>query len=160
VTDSSQFGAVGIRSATPDDLPAIVALEGQSFAHGWSAQSWADEIDRHWVAVANLDRLVGVLAMSALAGVAEVRRIIVAPPDRRRGIGRGLLEHGLAWASAQECHEVFLEVSAANRGAIGLYESAGFVPLDRRAAYYGPGDDAVIYRRTWPSDDPGEEEHV
>ena len=134
-----------VRPAAPADLAAIMGLETAAFTGGWSERSWADEVRDHFVLVAEEDRVVGVLAMSAVAGTAEVLRIIVDESVRRTGHGRALLCHGLAWAQTV-AGQVFLEVSAGNQAAISMYESEGFRLLDRRSDYYGPGDDALVYR--------------
>lgn len=134
-----------VRPAVPADLAAIMALETAAFTGGWSERSWADEVRNHHVLVADDDRVVGVVALSAVAGTAEVLRVIVDESVRCTGYARALLRHGLAWAETV-AGQVFLEVSASNLAAIRLYESEGFQLLDRRADYYGVGDDALIYR--------------
>ncbi len=138
---------LALRPATMADLPAVMALEGESFSRGWSASSWGEEIDRHWVVVADGDPLLGVIAMSCLDDVADLLRVMVAPSSRRQGIGRRLVDDGLEWAGSQGAGSVMLEVSAANLGAIRLYEDCGFGPIARRVGYYGPGDDALVYQR-------------
>ena len=139
-----------IRLAGREDLEAIMALEAEAFPRGWSVQSWEQTIRDHYVAVA-ADGL-GVIAMSEVAGTAEVLRVIVSLQARGHGLGRALVVHGLEWASCFGATEVFLEVSADNPIAIRLYESLGFALLDRRKNYYGPGDDALVYRRVIPKE--------
>ncbi|MCL2483684.1 MAG: GNAT family N-acetyltransferase [Propionibacteriaceae bacterium] len=132
-----------------------MSVETQAFTGGWSDQSWSDEIRNHVVLLASIasiqqgaDVPVGVLALSMVAGTAEVLRIIVVPEARRRTVGRVLLEYGICEMVQQGASEVFLEVSAENQAAIGLYENFGFAQIDRRTSYYGPGDDALVYRWT------------
>jgi len=50
---------------------------------------------------------------------------------RGRGIGRALIEHVERWAADHGVERMILHVSAANTGAIGLYESMGYVDVDR-----------------------------
>lgn len=140
-----------IRPATDEDLDRIMALEREAFAHGWSSQSWAGQIRDRFTAVGRTVGGIGVVAMSSVADTAELLRIVVAKGARGVGLGRALVRHGLEWAARQGAGEVFLEVSAGNRVAIGLYESCGFSQLDRRADYYGPDDDALVYRRQIPA---------
>lgn len=137
---------VELRPANLSDLDAIVALELACFSHGWSKQSWADQIRDNYVAVATFDQVIGALAMRAVVDTAEVLRIMVTPGQRRTGVGQALMEYGHTWAQTQGAVEVFLEVSEGNQAAIGLYESLGFHQIDRRINYYGPGDDALVYR--------------
>jgi ribosomal-protein-alanine N-acetyltransferase len=142
----------GIRPAVAADLPAIMAVEVAGFPTGsWSAQSWADEVRHHHVGLAiRAGQVVGLVALSLVLDTAELRRIVVDPAVRRTGVGRALVDHGLAWAGAQGATEVFLEVSTANRPAIELYLACGFSRLDARRDYYGPGDDAAVWRRPIP----------
>ena len=134
-----------IRLAGLADLDGIMALEREAFPHGWSATTWSEQITEHYVAL--VDDGLGVIAMSAVAGTVELLRVIVAPGSRGRGLGRTLVTHGLEWAEHFGATEIFLEVSVHNQTAISLYESCGFTPLNRRHDYYGPGDDAIVYRR-------------
>ena len=144
-----------IHLAGCEDLDVIMALETEAFPHGWSATSWEQTIRDHYVAIA--DDGLGVIAMSEVAGTAELLRVIVSAQARGHGLGRALVNHGLEWASCFGATEVFLEVSANNPIAIKLYESCGFALLDRRRNYYGPDDDALVYRHvipkeeTWPN---------
>jgi len=146
--------AIEIRLAGVQDLDSIMRLETQAFPRGWSARSWAEEIHDHYVAVGYSNHGMGVIAMSTVAGTAELHRIIVAPQAQGHGLGRALVSHGLEWSARFGSTQVFLEVSAGNQAAIGLYESCGFTLLDRRADYYEPGDDALVYRRVIPPTDP------
>lgn len=139
-----------LRRATVADLDAIMVLE--TLSPPWSADSWKDEVDHHFVALAGRGEVHGVIAMSLVGSVAEVRRIIVDPSVRRTGIGQSLLSHGMEWAASHGAQEVFLEVSADNHGAIALYESHGFSPVMRRENYYGTDDDAVVYRWLVPGE--------
>jgi ribosomal-protein-alanine N-acetyltransferase len=76
--------------------------------------------------------------------------LAVAPAARRRGLGRALLDHWLAWAAGAGASEAFLEMRADNP-ARALYESAAFAACGQRADYYRGGDgllrDAITMRR-------------
>lgn len=137
-----------VTAATHADLPAIVALEQAFTRAGWSEQSWADELaaDGRCTLVEKdaAGTVRGVATFSAVADVADVNRVVVAPEARRAGIGRRLVLAGLEWAQAVGAQQVMLEVEAGNVPAIGLYEQVGFVPLARRANYYGAGADALV----------------
>jgi GNAT superfamily N-acetyltransferase len=52
----------------------------------------------------------------------------VAPAHRRRGIGARLIGEVVAWARAQGCRRILLEVADENPSAIALYASQGFIP--------------------------------
>lgn len=73
-----------------------------------------------------------------------IATIAVDPRFQRRGIGRALLE---------ECERQLgvarsrLTVRASNRGAISMYEQAGYLPIDVWQAYYNDGEDALVMEK-------------
>ena len=77
------------------------------------------------------DQLVGNIALTRQM-LGELRHraslgMSVALPWRHQGIGRGLLQHGIAWAATQGIERLELEVTTNNPAGIAFYESAGFV---------------------------------
>jgi len=62
--------------------------------------------------------------------------VFVHPAHRRHGIARTLVERLLARAEDGGLRSVRLEVVAGNGGAVGLYESLGFVPYGCEPAAY------------------------
>ena len=95
--------------------------------------------------VPNLDRAIfGAFEGETLVGTLGIYRenrrklkhkaviwgVYVAPPFRRHGVGRMLLECALAHArSMADLLQVTLGVNTENAAAIALYESAGFEPF-------------------------------
>ena len=66
---------------------------------------------------------------------------------RGRGIGATILDELLAWSREAGAREIFLDVRPSNEGAIGLYESRGFVEIGRRPRYFrNPVEEAVEMR--------------
>lgn len=96
----------------------------------------------------------GFLLGRAVAGEAELLTLAVAPDARRRGLGRGLVARFLYQARLRGAESAFLEVSAENAPAIGLYESAGFTRSGMRRGYYrtpeGTRIDALVLSRALP----------
>ncbi|MDR0848226.1 MAG: GNAT family N-acetyltransferase [Propionibacteriaceae bacterium] len=137
-----------IRQALETDLDAIMRLEREAFAQGWSRGAWAEELAHHWVQVAHTPDVTGVISMGEVAGTAELRRIIVSTPSRGKGVARALTNEGLDWVTSRGATEVFLEVSGNNAAAQCLYISVGFLPIDVRKDYYGPSDDAIVMMLT------------
>lgn len=142
----------GTRPAGVDDLPALAALERDCFGAGaWSSGILAAELtgvpDTRSVLVAPATG--GVQAYAVLlvpADAADLSRIAVSPRARRRGLGRTLLAATCAQAMTRGCERMLLEVQADNAGALALYAEAGFLRIDLRRGYYGPGRDAVVMR--------------
>lgn len=92
----------------------------------------------------------GFVLGRAVAGEAELLTIAVLPLQRRKGLGRRLLQAFLQDARARGAEAAFLEVAADNPAAIGLYLAAGFARVGRRPGYYAAPDgaiDALCFRR-------------
>ena len=76
----------------------------------------------------------------------------VHPAFRRRGIARRLLQHGLAWADANDIHKLTAEVVAHNAAAIALLQELGFAEegylVNQFRRKSGGASDAVLLART------------
>ncbi|HPT95552.1 MAG TPA: ribosomal protein S18-alanine N-acetyltransferase [Microbacteriaceae bacterium] len=145
--------AVTYRTATTDDLDAIMALETASFvADAWSRDMMGDEVEsvHNAYSVALIgDALAGYAGLRVPRGAreADVQTIAVSPEARGRGIGRALMGRMIALARERGVREVFLEVRADNDVAQNLYRSLGFEELGVRPGYYQPeGIDAIVMR--------------
>ncbi|MER7796437.1 ribosomal protein S18-alanine N-acetyltransferase [Microbacterium sp. NPDC096154] len=144
---------MSIRTATPDDLDAIMALERASFpTDAWSDAMMREELaapHNHYVVDELAGRVIGYAGLRALPGSrdADVQTIAIAEASRGHGRGRALLHALLDEATTRRVREVFLEVRADNPVAQKLYASEGFTELGRRPRYYQPDDvDAVVMR--------------
>jgi mycothiol synthase len=71
------------------------------------------------------------------AGVGEVYVVGVAPTEQGTGLGRALLDAGLAHLHARGVPEVILYVEADNEPAVSLYDARGFT--------HAPADTDVMY---------------
>ncbi|WP_312678032.1 ribosomal protein S18-alanine N-acetyltransferase [Microbacterium sp.] len=142
-----------LRTATGDDLAAIMDLERTSFpTDAWSEAMMREELlsphGRYLVDV-EAGRLLGYGGVRAVDGAADadIQTIAIAEASRGRGRGRALLRALLQTARDRGAREVFLEVRADNPTAAALYASEGFVEIARRPRYYQPDDvDAVVMK--------------
>ena len=139
------------RPATPDDVPAIAAIERASFGDPWSEASFRAMFANDGVValvVEQRGRLVGYCIAWVIGDEAELANLAVAPDARRRGIGAQLLDALLRELGALGGATVFLEVRDGNAAARALYASRGFSISGRRKGYYrAPIEDAVLMRR-------------
>ncbi len=72
----------------------------------------------------------------ALGGLAaEVKRMYVVPAARRRGLARVMLAHLETTARVAGAEVMVLETGLRQPEAIGLYESAGYVPVEAFGHY-------------------------
>jgi ribosomal protein S18 acetylase RimI-like enzyme len=156
---------VAIREATPSDAASIAQLialmEPDKLVSEISREERRDRFHRYLADGLNVaflaeagGRLVGELTF-ALGGPDPTRIGFSVHPDfRRRGIGRRLVQHGIAWADGHDVHKLTAEVMAHNVPAVALLQELGFaeegylVNQFRRKA--GGANDAVLLARTKP----------
>ena len=141
--------ALRIEPMTLDDLPAVHAIEGASFAVPWPDDAYRNEIRTNRLAsyvVARLaDDVVGFAGLWVMVDEAHVTTFAVHPGWRRRGVGERLLLALLDLAVARQAREATLEVRLSNLPARKLYERYGFRPVGIRPRYYSDnGEDALI----------------
>ena len=70
-------------------------------------------------------------------GTAEIKRMYVARAGRRMGLARALLAHLERTAAEGGADTMVLETGVAQPEAIALYESAGYVPVEKFGHYAG-----------------------
>ncbi len=142
-----------IRSATPDDVPAIRALEqrAETAAH-WAEREYdalfAAEAPPRIALIASDEVASEVLGFVVARGATaewEIENVVVAEGKRIRGIGVQLVREMLIRAKSSGATSVLLEVRESNVAARRLYEKLGFTRHGRRIGYYhGPEEDALL----------------
>jgi len=145
-------GGVFLRGAEPGDLAALVALDAAASVHPWNEAQIAAELARAAPdAVLALDGrrgLRGWCAYRLAVGELTILNLAVHPLDRRRGLGRLLLEAALRAGERGGARRALLEVRASNAAARTLYALFGFAPIGVRRDYYRlPGEDALVLGR-------------
>jgi diamine N-acetyltransferase len=125
-----------LRLATPDDIPAILALERTPIAREFVGQ-WSEERHRATLVAGDARYYVTDAASGEIQAYAilrglhedsraiELKRIVVAIPER--GLGRRILSELMRIAFRElGAHRLFLDVYEDNARARHLYESLGF----------------------------------
>ena len=80
--------------------------------------------------------LCGISLASLVAGqTGHITQICVAPSHRGTGVGYALLRQSLLALAEHGCRRVSLTVTAANHGAVRLYQRMGFIVRREFAAY-------------------------
>lgn len=141
-----------IRAMHASDVPAVAALESQSYAFPWSEGIFRDCLRAgYFCCIAVAERAcIGYGILSTGAGEAHVLNLCVAEGERRRGVGSRLLQRMTEHAASVGAREIYLEVRPSNTDAIRLYRSRGFTQIGIRKGYYqavGGREDAVVLRR-------------
>lgn len=137
---------MNMRTAGPEDVPALAALHALAFDHPWGASELAELLASPG-AFAVLAEGKGFILCRAVAGEAEILTLAVDPTVRRCGTGRALVEAAAGLATLVPAEALFLEVAADNAAALALYRAAGFEQVGLRRRYYASGADALVMRR-------------
>lgn len=134
-----------VRSASAQDLPAMVGLLQELFAIEADFQGDPDTQERGlrlllaqpgariWVAEDG-GRVVGMCTLQVLISTAEggpvglIEDLVVMGEFRNAGIGRMLLETAEAWAVEQGLSRLQLLADIGNGRALGFYERMGWKP--------------------------------
>ena len=74
----------------------------------------------------------------------HVVSVAVLNEQRRKGIGKALVEEAIKGVKIKKCDELYLEVRCSNNEAVRLYENMGFIIKQRLKAYYRDGEDAYL----------------
>jgi len=135
------------------DLPGILAIDRESFANPWGAETYEWEARHSDVARVFVLRPpegppVAYCAAWLVFDELHINNLAVAPAWRRRGLGAALLSEVLARTAREGAHRATLEVRASNLAARGLYERFGFRTVTARRGYYtNPVEDALVLWR-------------
>jgi ribosomal-protein-alanine N-acetyltransferase len=131
------MAVVVIRAGVAEDLRRISEIqEASAEAAQWPVSDYL----AHSLFVAEVAGEVAGFAVWRGVGDGEweLLNIAVAPPFRRRGVGRELV--GLLPAG-----RVFIEVRESNVAARALYEASGFSVCGKRRGYYdSPDEDGIV----------------
>ncbi|VAV86787.1 Ribosomal-protein-S18p-alanine acetyltransferase [hydrothermal vent metagenome] len=87
--------------------------------------------------ISQAGQVVGYILWRYAADEAEILSIGILPECRGRGMASLLISEVFDQAEKLDIREIFLEVRADNKAAIGLYHKCGFEAVGRRKDYYG-----------------------
>lgn len=143
---------VQLRRIDPRDLDAVLEIERASYPTPWSLTMFSAELAKPGSlalgAYLESGELVGYAVVSRYVDAWHVMNVAVAPPYRRRGIARVLLERLFEITADDQQRGHTLEVRVSNTAAIRLYERLGFERRGIRRGYYTDNrEDALIMWR-------------
>lgn len=144
-----------VRPASPEDLPAILAIENESFVDPWDASSFVATLELSHMRVRVAEQgegaereLLGYVVAMLMGDESEIADLAVAGVARRRGVGGFLLDYITEEVRQAGASVLFLEVRESNSAARALYASRAFRTVGRRRGYYRqPAEDALILKR-------------
>lgn len=141
------FSEAQVEIASPADVPELVHIEQQCYAHPWSETRFAQEcanVYSYILLLRDEDVVVAYLCFWHLGPEVEIHNVACAPSRRRSGAARALMDYLHNWCRAHKVEQMFLEVRMGNKGAIELYQSFGFTVCGKRIEYYANGEDAML----------------
>lgn len=137
-----------IRDLSPEDVPAVLAIEKASFSTPWSEILFMNEIykPRSIPKAAIIGgQIVGYICANYLLEEGHILNVTVHPKFRKQGIACQLVHYMIELLKKEGCCTIFLEVRSSNEAAVRMYEKSGFSRIAARKAYYTlPVEDAVI----------------
>ena len=140
-----------IRRARITDVPAIAAIESESFPDPWGGDIFAEAIGCFPTTffVATLEGRLAGFIVGGLEDTGEllyghICNLAVVPSFRKRGIGRQLVKR-IEHQFVLECASgVQLEVRVSNIKAQSFYLDMGYREAFTVAQYYANGEDALL----------------
>jgi [ribosomal protein S18]-alanine N-acetyltransferase len=144
---------IAIKSLTPPQVPAIVALDQICLGGLWTKAGYLREIesDRSTLLILHLQeeeaqtQMIGMACLWSIMEEAHITLLGIHPDHRYQGLGQLLLLSLLKDAIARQLAWATLEVNEHNLAAINLYQKYGFQVAGKRKNYYQPtGDDALV----------------
>lgn len=138
-----------MRTATPTDLAAVVALTEAAYAPYTAVlgappipvtEDYAPRIQRGEISLLeDGGQVAGLLVLERHADHAMIFSVAVAPAFQGRGLGIALLDYADEQARLWEVSEVRLYTNARMERNIAIYSSYGFRETGRRPNPYRPG---------------------
>lgn len=137
-----------IRNMQESDIEMVANIEAAAFSQPWSANGFRDALhmgNAIFLVAEENKKILGYIGMYISLDEAEITNVAVEVSERRRGIGRMLLDEMKKEAEQHGITRIVLEVRVSNQNAIHLYERGGFVDCGiRRGFYQFPKEDACI----------------
>ena len=136
------------RKMTLADIPAIAALEAETFSDAWTSQSIYETFcqKQAFIIVAEVNgQVAGYSIVYYVMDEGEIARIAVGNQFRRRGIGCGLLNYTGECCKEKQVERLLLDVRESNETARAFYRKYGFAEDGIRKHFYDkPSEDAVL----------------
>jgi len=138
---------------TLEDIPAVLAIDQESFPIPWSERTYRfelldNEAAHLFVAVDGTGsgtKVVGYIGFWTIIDEMHISTLATASDWRRRGVAEQLLKIALREGHKQGAMLATLEVRVSNRAAIHLYEKYGFEGVGTRKGYYRDNhEDALL----------------
>jgi ribosomal-protein-alanine N-acetyltransferase len=141
--------ALAFRRARPEDVARIMEIEQEGFLHPWSRELIERELGHAWSQVLLAQdgggAVLGYIVFWLVHDEVHVLNVATALSDRRRGVGRALMDRAEEEGRRRGARIATLEVRRSNVPAISLYRTIGYRQVGIRPNYYAEErEDAIV----------------
>ena len=148
--------AVHIRWMIRRDMPAVLAIESQSFEFPWSEEEFVRCLrQRNCIGMVAewCDQVVGFMIYELHKNRLHILNFAVDPESRRRGVGRCMTDKLISKLSHDRRNRIMLEVRETNLDAQIFFRSLGFRAISVLREFYedSPEDAYLMQLRYQPS---------
>lgn len=137
-----------IRKAEERDLPVLLEIEAELFAHPWPESEFRYEFNENPFSTIYVYEKDGVICGFTDLWItyeqAQIANLGVRKQYQGLGYGDALLKKCMNHGIQAGCENLTLEVRISNDRAIRVYEKNGFITVNTRKNYYDDGEDAYL----------------
>lgn len=137
---------IEIKEMTFSDFEEIKDVLQTDFDEFWTAGVLKSELESDlskYVVAKENGNIVGFAGVIILPDDVEITNIVTKKTERKKGIGKLLLDKLIEIAVALK-KDISLEVNEKNEAAISLYKKAEFEEVGIRKKYYNGCENAII----------------
>lgn len=138
---------IEIREMKFEDYENIKDKLQKEFDEFWTPSILKSELESKnskYIVALKGKEVVGFAGIIILPDSTEVTNIVTKKVERKKGIGKLLLDKLINMTITEKKEVISLEVNEKNIIAINLYKNFGFEKVGRRKKYYNGIDDAII----------------
>lgn len=127
-----------------EEIKDILVTEFDEFWKPSILESELKSENSKYIVAKENGKIVGFAGLWFSPVDAEITNIVTKKTERKRGIGKALLDRLIEMAREAKRDNISLEVNENNVPAGSLYEKAGFEIAGIRKKYYNGKDNAII----------------
>lgn len=127
-----------------EEIKDILTTEFDEFWKPSILESELKSENSKYIVAKENGKIVGFAGLWFSPVDAEITNIVTKKTERKRGIGKALLDRLIEMAREAKRDNISLEVNENNVPAGSLYEKAGFEIAGIRKKYYNGKDNAII----------------
>lgn len=138
---------IEIREMKFEDYENIKDKLQKEFDEFWTPSILKSELESKnskYIVALKGKEVAGFAGIIILPDSTEVTNIVTKKVERKKGIGKLLLDKLINMTITEKKEVISLEVNEKNIIAINLYKNFGFEKVGRRKKYYNGIDDAII----------------